>query len=81
MRTSAEKNFSRSARIVKEISLASDRALHARNFAPIARSGAPALEAIVSDRNFSRPIKVFSDRDACARNFFGSSEKKFYDRS
>ena len=53
MRTSAEKNLSRSARIVKEISRASDRAPRAQIFAPIARSRMIALEAIVRDRKFS----------------------------
>jgi hypothetical protein len=77
MRTSAQKNFSLWARIEKEISREIDRALRARNFTPIARSRASALEAIERDRIFSRRRANRAPLSS-AREFFFVIAKIFF---
>jgi hypothetical protein len=78
MRTSAEKKLALCARIEKEISRASDRAPHARNFTLIARSRQSAVEAIARDLNFSRRGAIRSHHDACNRIFL-RDRKIFFD--
>jgi hypothetical protein len=76
-RTSAGKFSTLCARIVKEISRASDRARCARNFMMIARSRKAALEAIVRDRDFFRRGANFSKVRRTRSNFFFAIEKNF----
>jgi hypothetical protein len=80
MRTSAGKILALRARIEKEISRATDRAPHARNFTRIARSRASAMEAIARDLNFLRRGAIRSHHDACNRIFL-RDRKIFFDRA
>jgi hypothetical protein len=70
IRTSAEKILAVCARIEKGISRESDRAPRALNFAPIPRSRAAALGAIMRDLNFSRDHAIWSHWERMPSNYF-----------
>jgi hypothetical protein len=77
MRTSARKISALFARIEKEISRASDRAVRVGNFTRIARSRTSALGANARDPIFSRSADFFSRCDLRAQIFFRDRKNIF----